>query len=110
MGLKGFKQYVEGKDILVFQAHPYRVGLTVSDPSLLDGVEVFNGNPRHNSRNGLAFTFAKNNNLRMLSGSDFHQIEDLARGGIAVSEDIDDAERMFEVIKENKSIELICSD
>ena len=36
-------------DILIFQAHPYRPGLTRAMPGFLDGVEVFNGNPRHNS-------------------------------------------------------------
>ena len=32
-------------DILIFQAHPYRPGLTRAMPGFLDGVEVFNGNP-----------------------------------------------------------------
>jgi predicted metal-dependent phosphoesterase TrpH len=109
LGLEGFRQYVEDKDILIFQAHPYRPGLTAADPSLLDGVEVFNGNPRHNSRNDLALAFAKSNNLLMLSGSDFHQVEDLARGGIEVSEEIDDAKGLLEVIKGNELIKLLAS-
>lgn len=69
-------------DILIYQAHPFRPEMTPADPSLLDGVEVFNGNPRHDSRNDLAYSYAKKHRLRMISGSDFHQVVDLARGGI----------------------------
>lgn len=67
---------------MVFQAHPFRPHLTRLDPSLLDGIEVYNGNPRHQSRNEIAEAYARENGLLMLSGSDFHEWEDLARGGV----------------------------
>lgn len=67
--------------ILIFQAHPYRAGL-VFTPAVLDGVEVYNRNPRHNSHNDLACKAAETYGLRRSSGSDYHQLEDLARGGI----------------------------
>ena len=67
---------------LLFQAHPFREYLKPADPSLLDGIEVNNGNPRHNSHNDLALEWATKNSKIMSSGSDFHQAEDLARGGI----------------------------
>jgi hypothetical protein len=34
-----------------------------ANPAFLDGVEVFNGNPRHDSRNHLAAAFAEENGL-----------------------------------------------
>ena len=69
--------------ILVVQAHPFREYCRPGDPAFLDGAEVFNGNPRHNSRNHLAAAFAEVNGLAVrTSGSDYHQLEDLARGGI----------------------------
>ena len=37
--------------LLLVQAHPFRTGLTREDPALLDGVEGFNGNARHDSHN-----------------------------------------------------------
>ena len=40
-----------GLEVLVFQAHPFRPGMATAPPELLDGVEVFNGNPRHESEN-----------------------------------------------------------
>lgn len=68
---------------LVVQAHPFREYCRPGDPAFLDGAEVFNGNPRHNSRNHLAAAFAEVNGLAVrTSGSDYHQPEDLARGGM----------------------------
>lgn len=110
LGLKNFRHYIANTDILIFQAHPYRDGITTADPFLLDGVEVFNGNPRHDSRNGLAYSFARENNLFMLSGSDFHRLEDLARGGIVVAENIDSQEKLVRIIKGNKIINLLHTD
>jgi len=84
LNLKQFKILTEKEEaeILIFQAHPYRRGMAPADIELIDGLEVYNGNPRHNSNNDKALNYAKNNKLKMLSGSDFHEYEDLARGGI----------------------------
>lgn len=49
--------------LLLVQAHPFRTGLTREDPALLDGVEVFNGNARHDSHNDDALRFARENGL-----------------------------------------------
>lgn len=72
--------------MLLYQAHPFRNYMDRVDPALLDGIEVFNGNPRHNSRNHLALVYAKAQGLKMVSGSDFHQIVDLASGGIILDD------------------------
>jgi hypothetical protein len=88
LGLKNFKKCIEGRGFMVVQAHPFRLFMTQTPPELLDGVEVYNGNPRHDSRNLLALEYAKKNDLIKLSGSDFHQQQDLARGGILVSKEI----------------------
>ena len=86
LGLKKFKTLAKKNNLLVYQAHPFRSWVTPANPKLLDGVEVFNGNQRQDSNNELALAFALKNKLKMLSGSDFHQTEDLARGGIILSE------------------------
>jgi hypothetical protein len=84
LSLEKFKTLIERQkeDILIFQAHPYRPGMAPADIKLLDGLEVYNGNPRHNSQNDKAFAYAKKHELKMISGSDFHEYEDLALGGI----------------------------
>ena len=84
--LKEFWELTRNKSILIYQAHPFRSWVTPANPSYLDGVEVFNGSPRFNSQNQLALAFAKYSNLMMISGSDFHEIGDLATGGILTYE------------------------
>ena len=74
------------QEILIFQAHPFRLGMAPASNQFLDGLEVYNGNPRHDSQNEKALSYAQKNNLKMISGSDFHEYEDLARGGIAAAE------------------------
>lgn len=74
------------EEILIFQAHPFRPGMAPAADEFLDGLEVYNGNLRHDSQNEKAFNYAEEHNLKMISGSDFHEYEDLARGGIAAAE------------------------
>lgn len=109
LGIKEFSHLVADKDILVYQAHPYRSGMERVDAELLDGVEVFNAQPRHNSRNKLAYRFAEENDLKKISGSDFHQREDLDRGGIILSQEVTDSQELVKVLKEEE-IELITTD
>ena len=80
---------VEEYGALLYQAHPCRAYCNPRDPLLLHGVEVYNGNPRHDNNNHKALKWTKRfQNLRYSSGSDFHQQMDLARGGIEVPDEI----------------------
>ena len=71
-----FSAFAREHGLLFAQAHPFRPGL-----ALLDGVEIYNGNRRHNSHNDLAAAFAEENGLLPLAGSDFHEWEDLQYAG-----------------------------
>lgn len=102
LGLEKVKKLLEEKGMLIFQAHPYRGEMKPEKPELLDGIEVFNGNPRSNSKNHLAYAFAKDNNMRMISGSDFHQPQDLAGGGIILSDIANTSKELVEAIKGEK--------
>ncbi len=82
MGLSKFRRLADENNLLIYQAHPYRIGMSRTDPKYLDGIEVFNGNPRHNSNNECALEYAQQNGLLMSSGSDFHRLEDVAAGGM----------------------------
>lgn len=86
-------------NILLFQAHPYRTYCTPSDAALLDGTEYYNGNPRHNNQNEKATEWAKANKLLASSGSDFHEKEDLAKGGILTTERIQTTEQLRDLLK-----------
>ena len=84
LGIQRFKEEIVDKDsrLLLVHAHPFRASTVPTDASLLHGVEVFNGNVRHENHNDKALSLAKENGLFMLSGSDFHEEEDAGLGGI----------------------------
>lgn len=55
------------------QAHPFRSGIEIMNPKLLDGMETFNMHPGHNSAVGIACRYAKENGFKIkTAGSDFH--------------------------------------
>ena len=107
MKLSEFREFTSDSNVLIYQAHPYRIGMTRADIEFIDGIEVFNGNPRYNSRNNLAYEFATKNNLKMISGSDFHQLDDLAKGGVIFRKNPDNESELVELLKSNEYVELI---
>ncbi len=97
--LEGLYKLCHKNGILLVQAHPNRAYCTPADPCFLDGAEVYNGNMRHNSNNGKTYKWAEENNLVMTSGSDFHEEEDLAKGGIITEEDFNSIKELAEILK-----------
>ena len=84
MGLRRFRELVDGAETLIFQAHPFRPGSGRAAPALIDGIEVHNANPRHNSRNRRAFVYAERHAKMGIAGSDAHKLEDVGRAGVAL--------------------------
>lgn len=82
----------------VVQAHPFRDNMTVQSPDLLFGIEVNNGGTDP-FRNNLARTFAAHYGKPMLSGSDFHHADHLARGGIITDTDIRSIQDLVRVLR-----------
>jgi len=68
-----YKEYKNDKNIII-QAHPMRDGMQSVNPKSLDGIEVFNMHPNHNSRIGLAAKYACENGMIATCGSDFHHL------------------------------------
>ena len=87
---------------LVFQAHPFRNGMTVTNPDYLDGIEVYNAHARHNSRNDIAEMWAKRYKLLPISGSDMHHDYDLPGGGILTDEPIESMEQLLRILREGR--------
>lgn len=82
MGIAAFSQLAHSKGALIIQAHPYRKGCTPAIACYLDGVEVYNASPRHDSHNEMAAAYAQQFGLITTSGSDCHRLEDIGRAGI----------------------------
>ncbi len=94
--------------LILIQAHPFRPGLVANDGSAIDGIEVYNGNPRHNSQNAVAKAHAQGiPGAIMISGSDAHQIEDVAHGGIRTREPITTNGELLKVLADGSAFELI---
>ena len=74
---------------LVYQAHPFRDGMSGTNPSKLYGVEVYNGGTSCD-RNSFADIWADKYSLKKISGSDFHRIDHLGIGGVVFERDIGD--------------------
>ncbi len=72
MPLEELKALANKRGWLVVQAHPYRPDCVLIEPSLLDGIEVFNGHAGHPSRNDLAEARAEKYDLIATAGSDYH--------------------------------------
>lgn len=86
------------KGYLVFQAHPFRTGIRQCNPDYIDGVEVYNGKT-NKEQNSKALEWAKSNNKLMVSGSDFHTVKNLARGGIITDSLIKSNKDLLEALK-----------
>ena len=73
-GVSGYRKNVPLKDSLFVQAHPFRNGMTLINPSYLDGIETLNFHPKHNSRNSTTARYAEENGIDIcVGGSDFHE-------------------------------------
>ena len=99
MSLAELYNLCHNNGILLIQAHPSRAYCTPADTHLIDGAEVYNGNPRHNSNNSKTYKWALENNMLMVSGSDFHEEEDLAKGGIITEASFSSIKELVEIIK-----------
>ncbi len=81
-GILRFSDFCRANDLLLIQAHPFRKDMVIIDPDLVDGYEVVNAHPRHDSRNFIAESWARRYHKLMTAGSDAHQAVDAARSGI----------------------------
>lgn len=81
-GLAAFAPKCREAGALLIQAHPYRKTCTPAPPEYIEGIEVLNCNPRHESNNDLAYAYAQAHGLLMTAGSDCHRPGDEGITGI----------------------------
>jgi predicted metal-dependent phosphoesterase TrpH len=96
-----FKNY--GSKTLIIQAHPFRSGCNPAPAGFLHGIEVFNGNPRHDSRNDCALAFAKEHpHLLQICASDTHRDGDEGQSAILFDKRVRDSFALKEELARNK--------
>ena len=102
-----FEEFVpfvrEYPEVIVIQAHPFRSGMVIKDSALLDGIEVYNLHPNHNSRVGLAAKYAEMEDFEICTcGSDFHHLGQHALGGLMTKELPEDNKALVKCIREEQ--------
>ncbi len=96
------KFYTEMKNDknVILQAHPFRDGIVPMSYLFLDGIEIFNMHPGHNSRNSFASKLALSNPKKLVcGGTDCHH--PTHEGGISINtkEKITDSFMFADVLK-----------
>ena len=84
---------------IILQAHPFRNGMTVTPPYVIDGVEVFNFSAGHDSRNDIACAWAKKFGLIGICGQDYHNTSYLFGAGILTEDEIKDSNDLLKILK-----------
>lgn len=94
-----YKEFKNEKN-LVIQAHPFRKNCVLQNTDILDGIEVFNLHPGHNSAVGFASkTASENPRLLKTGGTDFHHETHQGMCATLFKERIKDSFRLAEVLK-----------
>lgn len=106
MSLNTFHELVNQHGMLLFQAHPFRFGMTTTNPQCLDGIESHNGHPHHNSNNDIAEVWAEKYKLLRSAGSDYHHEWDNPTSGIITERPILTQEDLLSVLRSG-SFEII---
>lgn len=105
MGIRKFSDIAKRSGLIVVQAHPFRDHMTVIKPGIVEGIEVFNAHPGHDSRNDIARMWAEKYGYKIkTSGSDFHEIPHGARGGIITDFEIKDNEALFRALRGERKL------
>ena len=99
LSIEEFYKIAKENNILVVQAHPYRDEYCFPTADFVDGIEVYNSNPRHNDYNDKAKALASEKGFYMTAGSDAHRLEDVGNSGILTETEIKTIDEFIDVIK-----------
>ena len=97
--ISSFRKICKENGLIIFQAHPFRRKMTVIDPTLIDGIEVYNANPDYDSNNELAELWAKKYSLKTISGTDYHGKFGSFTGGVYFLKRPENEKELLELLK-----------
>ena len=109
-GIEAYRREVKLENSVFIQAHPFRPDMVRVEPDLLDGIEVFNMHPGHNSGVGLAAKYAKEKGFGIITaGSDYHhknrnhegvsalRVRHMPKDGFELAELLKSGDYLFEI-------------
>lgn len=103
-------EFAVANNALLYNAHPYRGGTVPQDPNYLHGVEI-NCHPLYGTNERYRVTaFAKEHNLKLSCGSDFHGDTYKAHCGMIVPDTITDTVSFAEFLRQPGQCELVIHD
>ena len=97
--IEDFRKNYHNPDMVLIHAHPFRNNTAETDPNLLDGVEILNLHPNHNSRVGYCAQLARKVDGIVTAGSDFHHANMAGLGGIFTREMPEDTKALARILK-----------
>lgn len=98
-----FYEIAKENNLLVIQAHPYREPNNFPTLHCVDGVEIYNSNPRHDDHCDKAEQLCEGKALYITGGSDAHRVEDVGKAGILSETPIHTVEEFISLIKSGKA-------
>lgn len=98
-----FYSVAKENGFLVIQAHPLRDRVCTPTPDFVDGLEIYNSNPRHADYSDEVFALAEDRGLLFTVGSDAHRSEDAALTGLLSEMPIRNSEEFIALIKSKKA-------
>ena len=101
-GIEKFSEIAHKAGVFIVQAHPHRDGKCFPTPEYVDGIEVYNSNPRHADNSELSEELVRTYGMPVTGGSDAHREEDIALSGIETEAEIVSAEQFVELVKSGK--------
>ena len=97
--IKEITNLIHDSGALIYQAHPFRDGMTVTNPKYLDGIEAINFCTTHNSRNDVAQFWAKRFDMNTIYGQDYHSEKYMQGAGILTDTEIKTNAELVKILK-----------
>lgn len=98
-GLQTFCELAHAAGMFIVQAHPYRDGKSYPNLDFIDGVEVYNSNPRHEDENDRVAQLVKEHPMPISAGSDAHRPEDVAHSGLISAQPITTVSEFIQLLR-----------
>lgn len=99
-------KFCEEKNIVMVQAHPFRVeqGYDLADLDLMHGLEIYNSHNKFDPQFERITAIAEENNLIKTAGSDFHEAETHIASGMIIPDEINDQFMLRDYLKRKECI------
>ena len=78
--------------------------MSLANADSIDGIEVLNLHPRHNSRIGFAAQYARKHNYKIIGGSDYHNPNCHCLCSVCTKELIVDSVQLAQILKDGDYI------